>query len=647
MKTFSYAGKILRVNLSNRKVTTEDTMKYAKRFLGGKGINQWILFKEVKPGIWPLDPANRIIFGAGVLCGMLVPGSCRYNIDSKNVLTGGVGAANSGGHFAPELKFAGYDNVVIQGRSRSPCFLWIDDNHVEVRDAKYQWGKTTWESDDLIREELGDEDIQIASIGQAGENLVRAACIINNGGRAAGRCGLGAIMGSKNLKAVAVRGSGEINVPKPEKFMELIDELWNKQVEKIEEHRPMYKGWDILQGFTAMRNTMSGNQVRNFQDGFWDPEKLQKTSYRELSKYQVRKVACFVCPTPSYMETWIKITEGEFKGVEGEGFYTNTRRDFGVKLDIDNIEAITVAHFLCSQYGLDIDNAAGAIAWAMECYQRGILTNKETDGLKLEWGNYKAVLELLRKIALREGIGEILGEGCKRASEMIGKGSEKYCMHIKGQDLYENIRTTIGYGFGTIVAPRGGGHLDGAIFTEDSGYNPEISMKLYGISTAGDRKAYAGKAKLVIEQENRNILLNCLGVCIFTTKFLQDLWSNLYISELENIAKIYSVATGFKITSAELIRIGDRINNVMKAFNAREGMTRKDDYPPNRFFDEPIKTGPGKCESLDRDKYDKLLKDYYMLRGWDVETGLPTKRKLEELGLKEVADELEKIGKVK
>jgi aldehyde:ferredoxin oxidoreductase len=452
-------------------------------------------------------------------------------------------------------------------------------------------------------------------------------------------------MGSKNLKGVAVRGSGEIKIAKPDEFMELIEEIWNKQIELAE------KAAEKEEDFVEMRNAYSGHQVRNFQDGFWDPKKVKKTSYRELKKYRTRNLACFSCPTPNKnMSNWIKVTKGEFEGIEGEGYYTNTRRNFGIKLDIDNMEAIIAAHLLCSQYGLDVDNTAGPIAWAMECYQRSIITKEDSDGLPLEWGNYKVALELIKKIAFRDGFGDILGEGCKRASEIIGKGSEKYCMHIKGQDLYENIRTTIGYGVGTLLAPRGGGHLDGAIFTEDprAGVDSqEVSMKLYGVPTAGDRKAYAGKAKLIVMQENWNIILNCLGLCTMVTGYLTGGLKGPTISAFDNLAKIYSIATGRNITSSELVCIGDRINNVMKAINAREGMTRKDDYPPDRFFNEPIKTGGGKGEHLDKNKYDGLLDDYYNLRGWDIETGLPTQKKLVTLGLNEVAGDLKIRGKLK
>ena len=640
MKAFGYAGKILRIDLSSRKVHLEDTAEYGARFLGGKGIDQWILYNEVRPGIWPFDPANRLIFGPGVLTGTIAPMASRYSVDGKNALTGGVGSANAGGNFGPELKYAGYDNVVIQGRSRRPCFLWVDDDKVEIKAGDHLWGKTTWETDAIIREELRDEDVQVASIGPAGENLVRAACIINNNGRAAGRCGLGAVMGSKNLKAVAVRGSRPILIAKSQEFMNLVEELWEKI--KVAQERIGDRACvpaDAVGG-AAPRNAHSGNQVRNFQDGFWNVDKVRKTDFRALERYEVRKIACFACLTPTTGCAYLRIPNGKFEGTEGQGYYYNTIRNFGVKLDIDNIEAIIRAHILCSQYGLDVDNTAGPIAWAMECYQRGILTEKDTGGLKLEWGDHEVMLELINKIAFREGFGDLLAEGCKRASEIVGRGSEKYCMHIKGQDLYEHLRTTIGWALGVIVSPRGGGHLDGAPSTETWEIDPDLSMKIYGVSTAGDRRAYEGKAELVVFVENLTAVINSLGLCVFCSQY-----SNPHLLGFEDLARLVSATTGHNTTAAKLVEIGERIVNVEKAFNVREGMTVKDDYPPDRFF-EPISSGPGKGESLDRKKYEHMLSEYYVRRGWGAKTSLPTRSKLQELGLKEIANELDDLGVV-
>ncbi len=634
-KMHAYAGKILRVNLSSEKITIEPITKYTTRFLGGRGINQWILYNEVKPGIWPFDPANRLVFGTGVLVGTPAPGACRYTVDSKNVYTGGVGSANSGGHFGPELKFAGYDHVVIQGRSRKPCYLWIDDDKVEVKNAEHLWGKTTWETDDLIREELKDDDIQLADIGPAGENLVRAACIINNGARAAGRCGLGAVMGSKNLKAIAVRGTGAIEVAEPQRFMKLAEEL----LEKINNAPRMdfFKPYGTMTVAQHDNDNWSGCPVRNFQDGYWEKSKNMRCEDL-VKRFSKRSLGCFSCPISC--SHWLSIPAGEFKGVSGEGFDTNTINNFGYKLNINSWPAIIKAHVLCSQYGLDVDNTAGSIAWAMECYQRGILTKEDTDGLELEWGNYKAVLELIKKIAMREGVGNLLAEGSKRASDKIGRGSQKYAMHIKEQDLYETLRYRKGWALGVIVSPRGGGHLRGAPAFEGN-VSPGEAEKYYGVRTAADRKAYEGKAKIVTWMENFKAVLDSVGICS-----LLSWWKSPHLIGPEDVASLLEAATGRHVDVQEIMKIGERIHNVEKAINVRVGMKRKDDSPPDRFFKEPIKSGPGKGDILERDKFEKMLDEYYELRGWDKRTGLPTRSTLEGLGLKEVADELEKYGKI-
>jgi aldehyde:ferredoxin oxidoreductase len=626
-KIYAYAGKVLRVDLSKRRITTEATKTYASRFLGGRGINQCILYRESEKGISPFDPATRLIFGTGVLLGTPVPGACRYSVDSKNVFTGGVGSGNSGGHFGPELKFAGYDHVVIQGRSRRPCYLWIDDGNVEIKDARHLWGQTTWETEDGIRQELKDEDIQIASIGPAGENLVRAACIINNGARAIGRCGLGAVMGSKNLKAVAVRGSQSIEVANSQEFMKLIEELLERLMNNSAVKNLMLWGTTF---HAEKNNELSGNPVRNFQDGYWEPERAQKIGSEMLMKeYAVRRLACFACPVAC--SHYLKVSKGKFKGTKGEGFETDTLKDFGYKLDIDYLPAIIKAHILCSQYGLDVDNTAGVIAWAFECYEKGILTNRDTQGLELDWGNFESALELIRKMALREGIGDLLAEGSVIASKRIGKGSERYSMNIKGQELYEPLRTLgIGWALGVIVSPLGGGHLRGAPLTERMSISPQEGEKFFGVPTAGNRKTYEGKAKLVVYFENFKAVVDSLGICYNLTQ-----WSSPYLPGPKELAKLFSAATGWRITAKEMLEMGERIHNIEKAFNVREGMTRKDDWPPERFF-EPVKSGPGSGEHLDKEKLEKLLDEYYMLRGWNPETGIPTKLKLKELGLKEV-----------
>lgn len=548
---------------------------------------------------------------------------------------GGVGSSNSGGHFGPELRFVGYDNLVITGRSREPCYLWVDDDNIEIRDASDCWGRSTWETDDMIREDLGDDDIQLATIGQAGENLVRGACIINNGARAAGRCGLGSVMGSKKIKSIAVRGTGEIGVAKPERFIELAEEL----LEKVDNDPRMdfFKSYGTMTIAQHDNDEWSGTPVRNFQDGYW--EKSKGIRCEDLvERFSERNLGCFSCPTSC--SHWLDISGGEFDEISGEGFETNTINNFGYKLNIDNWPAIIKAHILCSKLGLDVDNTAGPIAWAAECYQRGILSKKELDGLELEWGNYEVIHELIKKIAMRDGVGNLLAEGSKRASEKIGRGSQRYAMHIKGQDLYETLRYRKGWALGVIVSPRGSGHLRGAPAFEGS-VTPEEAEKYYGVRPAADRNSYEGKPKIVTWMENFKAILDCVGICS-----LLSWWKSPHLIGPEDISDLLEAATGRSFNVRRLMKIGERIHNVEKAINSRVGMTRRDDRPPDRFFEEQIKSGPGKGDILEKDKFEDMLDEYYELRGWNEETGLPTRETLEELDLEEVAEELHRHGKL-
>ncbi|MEM2915700.1 MAG: aldehyde ferredoxin oxidoreductase C-terminal domain-containing protein, partial [Candidatus Bathyarchaeia archaeon] len=452
--------------------------------------------------------------------------------------------------------------------------------------------------------------------GPAGENLVKAACIIVNGGRAAAKCGLGAVMGSKNLKAIAVKGTKGLNVARPEEFLDIVGEIWDK----VNGNNYITK---TLKPYGTTRtveigNLLGDNQVRNFQEGFWSPEKVQKIGSDSVKRLSSRRLACFFCPAACSF--YLKVTEGEFKGIEGEGIEGNTQR---------NLPAILKMHFLCNQYGLGEDETAGSIAWAMECYEKGILTDKDTEGLKLVWGNYEAIIELIKKIALRKDFGKILGEGSWRASQIIGRGSEKYSMSIKGHDLYEPLRVGRGYALGCIVSPRGPCHLRGSILSELFGTGQEEQKDFLK-----DKQSYENKAKLVVYQENFKALIDSLGICLFMTQSLEPGLINIY-----DLSRILSAATGLDINVNDLIEIGERIHNVEKAFNVRVRFTRKDDYPPWRFF-EPIPSGPSKGECLDRDKFDQLLNEYYSLRGWNTNTGWPTKSKLIALRLKDISNEL-------
>jgi len=494
-KVFSYAGKIMRVDLSTEKITFEPTQKYAFDWLGGQGIDQWIMYNEIKPWMTPYSPSNRLTIGAGPLVGTLAPGASRISAGSRNALTLGSASSNSDSRFGPELKFAGFDHLIIQGKARQPVYMFIDDERIDIRTANHLWGKTTWETVDMIRHELGDKEIPLLSIGPAGENIVRGACIIQNKGRAFGRCGLGGVMGSKNLKAIAVRGSGAIEIADNLRFLNAVDECRKRILSNAKVKREQAG----TRGTLKDRQDLCGLPYKNFQDLSLPDELLESLEKEDIQKnHRVRNLGYMGCPIAG--AGYYKIEDGPYSGLITEGCQFEALADFGCKLGVGAPNFVLKINSYCNQLGLDVDNPAGSIAWAMECYQKGILTKKDTDGLELEWGNPEVILELTRKIAHREGIGNILGEGCAHAAEIIGKGSEDFAMHMKGQDLYEVIRSAVGWGLGACVSTRGGGHTTGSPLSEwEGGFeNPELAQKVYdGVRNADDPTAIEGKPKLV------------------------------------------------------------------------------------------------------------------------------------------------------
>lgn len=637
-----YAGRILRINLSSSEMSLEPTSRYARDWLGGAGIGQRVIYEEVKRGVTPYSPANVLSFGAGPLVGTLAPGAVRLSADSMNGLTLGVGNSNCCGSFAYTLKYAGYDQVILKGRARKPAYLWIDNDKIEIRDASDLWGKTTWETLDLIREEFGDRGIQTLSIGPAGENLVRGACIIGGKDRALGRCGLGAVMGSKNLKAVAVRGRGAIEINEPDRFISTVDRI-------IASHSRSEKVKGLMRygspGALESKQAACGLPYKNFQELVVPDDFLQKLNCEEYTrKYQIGHRSTLHCPNPCGRA--FAVQEGPYAGLICGGFQFEAMNNFGVKLAVSDPAFLMKMNALCNQLGLDIDLPAGAIAWAMECYQRGILTEKETGGLKLDWGNAEVIVELTKRIAHRNGLGDLLAEGSAHASRVIGKGSEYYAIHMKGQDLYEHFRGAVGWGLGVSVSTRGGGHTTGSpVWDSESSkkFDPQRINRMIGIETADDPLSYEGKAEAVDYMEKFTRVCNCLGICLYTT-----CWVDPLLTGFKDLAELYSAATGWKTTEEELKRMASRILNMEKAFNLiHTSFDRKDDYPPPREMDEPIPSGSKKGWKLDREKWDTLLDEYYEIHGWDKKTSYPTRECLESLGLFEIADDLKRIGKLK
>lgn len=631
----SWAGTVLEIDLSSNKISKKKLPEdVAKKFLGGRGFNSRKLFALVKPGIDALSPANVLMFSPGCLAGTLAPASDRFTVTAKSPLTDIFGDSNCGGGFASELKFAGYDQIIIFGKSEKPVYLWIDDDHVEIRDANAIWGKSTWEAAGYIKQEIGDPEVEVVSIGQAGENLVRYASIINWHKRAAGRTGMGAVMGSKHLKAIAVRGTKDLAVANPDAFEQACREAFSRIMTN-----PSYKRWAEYGTPLLLEscNELGMLGTRNFETNVDD--KVDEYGGKKLREVFGKKMrGCLRCPL--HCTHFFYVDSGEYKGEFGDGPEFGLTSLLGNKCGISDLPALLKMNNLCNQYGIDVATLGSMIAWAMDCYQRGIISDSDTDGISLEWGNHQGVIELIHKIVQREGFGSILAEGEKRAPTMIGKGSEKFMYHCKGLSyMIEDPRSTRLFGSTYFTSTRGGDHLR-ALATLDLWRGVEPAELLFNDPSVADPLIVKGKGKALPWFENFCAVLDATGICKFTA-----LCTWLAINP-NILVKLVNSATGLELSEEALLEIGARIFNLEKAFNSREGLTRKDDLPsvPEKLLKEPLNAGPGKGRVFE---LDEILDEYYLARGWDKETSLPRKETLANLGLDEVIPELESVNAVR
>lgn len=625
-------GKILRVDLGGNKISTEDTEKYARRFIGGRMINSFILLNEMKPETKWSDPENMLIFGVGYLVGTLVPGACRVSVETKSVYNNGKGSANFGGHFGPELKYAGFDHVVITGKSEKPVYLWIHDGEVEIRDASSIWGKTTYETETILRGELEDDRIQVASIGPAGENMIRGSIVFTNPGKAAAGSGVGCVMGSKKLKAIAVRGRGVVKVAEPERFIAAV----NKALVKIKAS-PYTKGW--RQGIIEAKYLPESPiwdylaSIKNGQDDYWPLEKRKRLVGMEsgVPRYKRRVMACFACPLgcmPFY-----EIKEGKYKGTTGIGYWINSAI-YSTKLDLDDPAASIRYHIMLNQLGLDGDMCSTSLGWAFECFQKGLLTKEDTDGLELNWGDQEAILKVQEKLAYRKGIGDFLADGVKESAQKLGKGSDDFAIHMKGQDSVDPYRVLKGWGFGVTTSPVAGRHMRGAVST------PAVTGPK-GLTWSPTK--YENIPEAVFWQSQTKEIEDMAGVCVYV-----GTWSGAHALDVSDYVELISSAMGIDLTEEELMLVARRGINLEKAFNTiHSNLDRKDDYPPKRYMEEPVKSGPYAGHKCDKKKWDEMLDKFYELHDWHKKTGLQTRKCLEELALEDVAERLERAGKLK
>ena len=623
---YSHGGTILRVNLTDGTIDSQPTEEgLAREYLGGRGLNIKRLWDELPAHTDGLSPENILVFGAGPLVGTTFPGGARFNVSAMSPQTGILGDSNAGGFWGPELKFSGYDQVIIQGRAEHPVYLWIRDDAVELRDARTLWGKDVWEATAALHEELGDPDVQVAAVGQAAENGVRFAGIFANLVRAAARTGMGTVMAAKNLKAVAVRGTGSFPVADMDRFGAIIDRL-----DALIYGHPEYEIRYRLGTTKLIRalDSIGGLPTRHFQRGrFEQAAAVSGEAIEDL--YKVKSKACFACTIPC--SRFLRVDDARFPDLQLEGPEFEPLAGFTARVGNDDLALALKCVDLANRYGMDAITLSEVISWAMECRQRGLLSIQEADGLDLAWGNGRAVLSLIHKVAHREGISDLLADGVKAAAERLGRGSEEFALHGKGLELFQaDVRSIKAYGLGNAVSSRGADHLRSEPWFEFSN-DAEEGIRRYGIPETAFRLEYKGKGLVVKHFEEMAAISDAIGVC-------KNTYNNMEILDWEGTAELLLAATGWDMSGAEVRRVGERIVNLERLFIAREGITRGDDTLPRRFLSEPLPEGSGPSTGSILE-LEPMLDEYYQARGWDMETGLPLADKLAELGLAEEAAE--------
>lgn len=626
------AGDILHVDLTNKKTWIEPVRKEeVVKYLGGRGISAKLLFDLIKPDTDPLSPENVIIFGTGLLTGTPAPSSGRTTVTCLSPATGLYLKTNGGGYWGGELKYAGYGHVVVHGRSEKPVYIWIDDDRVEIRDAKGVWGKDVREADRIIKEELDDEEIQIASIGPAGENLVKFAAVMFSIYNAAGRGGAGAVMGSKNLKAIAVRGSGSVSAVNPNLYHELVGEAKKSLMsDSGYEGMGLYGTSGSLYGINELKVFPSYNYQRSSVDDI-----TPLTGQNFTAKYLKRKEACFSCILNCHR--YAELTKGPYSGAFSGGPEYETMSALGSGCGVLNTEAVIKANELVNIYGMDTISTGGVIQWAMESYEKGVISRDDADGLDLRFGNEDALLKMIKKIAFREGFGDTLAEGVKRASEKVGKDSYKWAVQAKGLEQSRvDTRSAKSYALAFAVNPRGADHLFTETFAE-FGMGPEareVIKKITGDENLASPYLTEKRAEIVRWHEDCYAVTDALGFCSFTTTALYGITPKI-------MAGLFSAATGQKLTEDEILFAGRRMLTMEKCFNVMRGATRKDDTLPWRLMNEPTPDRPDAKDAVNsKEELDKMLDEYYALHGWDINTSWPTRENLEMLGLEEFADRL-------
>jgi len=616
---FGMGGEIIRVDLTTGSIKKEPIdKKLVRKYLLGAGYLSRVLYDMIPGGTDPLGKDNVLGFATGLLTGSMFPQSSRHVIAALSPLTNIWGESHAAGFWGPELKLAGYDAIIFTGASPTPVYLHIEDSIIELLDASHLWGKDVFETDSMIRRKHGRK-CRVLSIGQAGENLVRFAAIMNDRDRASARSGLGAVMGSKKLKAISVKGTGKIEIADSKNYLKQMDEFYRRMMSnRFTPGRVKYGTTSLVELMQHIGRLPSYNMRQGVFDGY---EKIGGDAINE--KYLVKARADWSCLQRCGRYTAVRTGPYSYEGGAPE---FETQAAMGSRCGIDNLEAVLFGHHLANQYGLDTISLGGTISWAMEAWDEGLLTAEDTGGIDLSWGNDESLIKLTKMIAFREGFGNILAEGSARAAQKIGRGTDKFVMTVKKQEIAgQEPRAQKSMGLAAATAGRGADHLYGFPVLDEVGFDEDIK-KRFGekyLPEMADRLNPKYKGIMVKECEDFMVMIESVGLCKYGTQIPPEFY-------YDDVALALKIHNGLHLTAADLQEIGERIVNLNRLFNARFGVTRKDDCLPERLIKEKSPIGPSAGQVVE---LDQMLDEYYSVRGWNLVTGLPLQETLERLGL--------------
>jgi aldehyde:ferredoxin oxidoreductase len=625
---YGSTGKILRVDLTRGEIRVEQIDEaFYRLYPGGKALAAYFLLKEVEPGIDPLGPDNVLMLMNGLITGAPISTATRYTAAAKSPLTGGYGESEAGGFWGPELKMAGWEGILLTGRAEKPAYLWIKDDRVELRDARHLWGREPEEVQNTLRQELGDKLVRTLQIGAGGENMVRYAAMTNELRHFNGRSGMGAVMGSKNLKAIVVRGSG--------RYLDFahdpqaVAELGKRLAKRVKEHP---QSWDLQEkgtpGLVSGLNAGGILPTRNFRQGaFEGVDKIKWEAYEK--ELLTARRSCYACAVRCKREVAVDGRPSSYGGPEYESI-----DGFGGNCAIDDLQAIARANEMCGRFTLDAISTSSVVSFAMECFEHGLIGPQDTEGVELRFGNAEAMLWLVGKIARREGIGNLMAEGTKRAAQVIGGDAPHFAMQVKGQELpMHDPRGKVGVGFAYAISDTGAEHL--SAYHDPMIANPN-SVTFKGAMALGiteglpPRELSKKKAQYYALLENWSSLGKVIGFCYFgpaPRSFIQ----------VEETVEAVRAATGWDVSVEDLLRVGERATNLAHTFNMREGFSRKDDTLPDRLF-QPLENGALQGVAIPRQEFEDAMTELYIAKGWDPNTGRPTRERLRALDVEWAAD---------